>query len=209
MTALGAAFPTHNNLQPDHVVTAPAVSLFTGPVVTYSPLADGVEGTIQSLDAMRRAVLGGIAPDFSGWQDVFNISAAKNICSRVTGQTPREQIAALFNFCRDQITYLEHPWNMQVVKDCRRTLESREGDCVSKSVCLATLLACLGLRSRFIAQCADGESFDHVYVEAFLGGQSIALDPTADGRDGRPLGNVGWSQSLPDGGFEMAYTIFF
>jgi len=207
MTATGAAFPTHNNLQPDHVVTAPAVSLLSGPVVAYSPLAEGVEGTFQTLDAMRAAVLGRIGPDYSGYTDPFNISAAKNICSRVTGQTPQEQIAALFNFCRDQIQYINHPWDMQVVQDCKRTLELRTGDCVSKSICLSTLLATQGITSRFRAQCPDGEGFSHVYVEAWNGAW-VALDPTADGKDGRPLFDPGQFQRLPDGGCETTFDIF-
>jgi hypothetical protein len=50
-----------------------------------------------------------------------------------------------------------------------------------------------------------------VYVEAQLAEGSkdwTALDPTADGRDGRPGGDVGWTQRLADGGFEMSYSIF-
>jgi hypothetical protein len=201
MTAMGAAFPTHNNLQPDYVVTAPAVSHS----VSYSPLAEGVEGTIQSLDAMRRAVLGQIAPDFSGFSDAYNQQAAMAI---VGGPWKSEAPQALLAYCRDQIQYINHPWDLQVVQDCRRTLESGTGDCVSKSVCLATLLACWGIESRFVAQAPQDGDFSHVYVEANLDGQWVALDPTADGKDGRPFSSVGWFQRLPDGGFETTYTIF-
>ena len=98
---------------------------------------------------------------------------------------------------------------MQVVKDCRRTLESGSGDCVSKSVCLATLLATCGIESRFVAQATDGENYDHVYLQARLDGQWVSLDPTADGKGGRPLGDVGWAQVLPEGATETTYPIFF
>jgi len=175
------------------------------PSVSIQPLADGTAGTFQTLAAMRGAVLGAIPPDFSGYQDPYNAQAAKNIIGSSFGSV----VAPLFAYVRDVVFYVNHPWNMQVVKDCRRTLESRTGDCVSKSVCLATLLATRGIVSRFVAQAPDGVNHEHVYIQAMLNGQWISLDPTADGRDGRPFGDIGWSQQLPKGGIETPYTIFF
>jgi hypothetical protein len=177
---------------------APAVSL------QVEPLREGASGTFQTLDAMRRAVLGQISPDFSGFSDAYNQQAAASIVGPFKNNAPR----ALLDYCRDQIQYVNHPWDLQVVQDCRRTLESGSGDCVSKSVCLATLLAVWGIESRFVAQAPQDGDFSHVYVEANLDGQWVALDPTADGKDGRPFSNVGWFQRLPDGGFETAYTVF-
>lgn len=172
--------------------------------ITFEPLRQGTGGTFQTLDAMARAVRGEISPDFSGYQDPYNAAAAATI-----GQESINAAVALLRYVRDSIQYLDHPFNMQVVQDCRRTLEIGSGDCVSKSVCLATLLACLGIESRFIAQATDGQDYDHVYVEAYVDGQWVALDPTADGKDGRPLGDVGWRNQLPQGGTETPFNIFF
>jgi len=168
------------------------------------PLLAGVGGTFQTLDAMARAVRGEISPDFSGYQDSYNAAAAGAI---VGGSM--DAPVALLRYVRDQISYIDHPFNMQVVQDCRRTLEIGSGDCVSKSVCLSTLLAACGIFSRFVAQATDGENYDHVYVQARLGGQWVSFDPTADGVNGRPLGDAGWSQRLPEGGIETPYSIFF
>jgi|SRR5882672_377387 len=170
------------------------------------PLQDGIDGTFQTLAVMRSAVLGQIPPDYSGYEDPYNNQMAMHI---VGGPWRSLAPDKLLQFVRDQILYIDHPWNMQVVKDCRRTLESKTGDCVSKSVCLATLLATWGIHSQFVAQAPNGEDYDHVYVQAFVNGQWVSLDPTADGRDGRPFGEVGWSQKLPDGGIETPYSIFF
>ena len=178
--------------------SVPAASLHV------EPLINGIGGTYQTLDAMARAVRGEIPPDYSGWDDLYNQKAASSI---VFGGG--DQLAALLAFVRDSIQYVNHPWNMQVMQDCRRTLESRQGDCVSKSVCLATLLACRGVASRFVAQAPDGQGHDHVYVQADIDGQWVSLDPTADGREGRPFGDVGWSQTLPVGGIETPHSIFF
>lgn len=199
MAAHGGALKLAMNIL-SRVSSAPAAY----PSVETEPLLSGFAGTYQTLESMARAVRGEIAPDYSGWADLYNQQTASSI---VNGGG--NQLAALLAFTRDQIQYVNHPWNMQVVKDCRRTLESKSGDCVSKSVCLATLLACRGIVSRFVAQAPDGENHDHVYLQAQIDGQWVSLDPTADGKDGRPLGGIGWSQTLPVGGAETPHSIFF
>lgn len=170
---------------------------------------DGAEGTFQALDLMARAVRGECAPDFSGYDDPYNRHAARQIIAHAAPRaTTWDVMAALFRWCRDRVLYVDHPWNVQQVQDARRTIERRTGDCVSKSVCLATLLASQGIVSRFVAQCPDGEDYSHVYVEAWMGWDWIGLDPVASGTEGRPLGEVGWRQALPDGGFESTQEIF-
>lgn len=170
-------------------------------------LADGADGTYQSLALMAAAVRGECGPDYSGCTDPFNIRAAAVIVNAYKDATP-DSLAALFYFCRDHITYVDHPFNTQQVQDCRRTLERRTGDCVSKSVCLATLLATQGIISRFVAQSPDGKDYTHVYVEAWRDGEGwIGLDPVANGTDNRPFGDVGWRQALPNG-FESTQEIF-
>lgn len=175
------------------------------PTVTYKPMSDGTAGTIEALTAMKQAVLKGFPPEYSGYEDPFNQSYAKALTAY---QYDGEPAAALYRFCRDEIAYIDHPWNQQVVQDSKRTILLRTGDCVSKSVCLSTLLASLSRLSRFVAQASTPDGFDHVYVEAWVAGKWVALDPTADGLNGRPRGDVGWTQTLHDGGFEMAFAIF-
>lgn len=202
MTATsGAVVPTTlSNFDP--ALIAPAVSLSPGPVVTYSPLAEGAMGTWQTLDAMVACVLGHVPPDYSGYQDPHNIRAARSICVGTSGQDAA-RIAALFNWVITNITYEPHPFNQQVCQDAKRTRELRKGDCVSLSVLLATLLACIGYRSRFVAQFVDGEDASHVYVETLLDdGEWLALDAVAKDQ---PLG---WRQQTLDGGFETPWEIF-
>jgi hypothetical protein len=166
-------------------------------------LDSGAEGTFQALAIMGACVRGECPPDFSGYQDENNRQVAERIVRNVPGQDSAGEIRALFDYVRDRITYRKHPINQQRVQDCRRTLELRSGDCVSKSVCLATLLAALGYESRFVAQSPDGENFTHVYVEVLTdAGEWQALDPVAEGHP------MGWTQTLPDGGFETPWQIF-
>jgi transglutaminase-like putative cysteine protease len=177
--------------------------------IEYEALPNGTDGTNRTLDVMREAVLGYLAPDYSGYQSPDIQQAALQISELGAGHMPYGAVTALFDFCRDEILYIDHPWNLQIVQDAKRTLQLRRGDCVSKSVCLATLLACLGYISRFVAQCPDGVGFDHVYVELDTGqSQWLSLDPTGDGRDGRPLASIGWFRRLPDVGCETTKAIF-
>jgi Transglutaminase-like superfamily len=202
MTAQGATVPTTAIDQHLALNTvAPAVSLSHS--IEYSPLPDGDGATFITLDRMRDAVLGRIGPDYSGFNDPFNIRAARSICAGASGQDETAQIVALFNWVIQNITYEPHPINQQTLQDARRTLELKRGDCVSLSVLLATLLACQGIPSRFIAQWVDGESASHVYVEAFMPrGELLALDAVAKDQP------IGWRQQLLDGGFELPWEIF-
>lgn len=196
MAAIGA-YPT---TAIDHhlaSITAPAAT----PSIEYRVLPDGDGATFMTLDAMKDAVLGRIAPDYSGWQDLFNIKAVIEITK--DSPTREGDIRTLFNWVIVNIAYEPHPINQQILQDARRTLELRRGDCVSLSVLLATLLACLGYLPRFVAQWPDGESASHVYVEVdMLNDGWLALDAVAKDQP------VGWRQQTLDGGFEVAWEIF-
>lgn len=199
MAAQGA-FPTTGNYQHADVY-APAASYSHS--TTYRPLPDGDGATFMTLDAMKDAVLGRIGPDYSGYLDSFNINTANRIVAGSQGRDSKATIEALFNWVIANIAYEPHPINQQTLQDARRTLELRKADCVSLSVLLATLLACLGYQSRFVAQWVDGESASHVYVETLLDdGQWLALDAVAKDQ---PLG---WRQQTLDGGFELPWEIF-
>lgn len=194
MTAtMGAAILKANGLhRPVH--SAPAVS--------YIPLPDGDGATFITLDAMKDAVLGRVGPDYSGYQDSFVCRVAADICAQTPGYSNRARVAALFNYVAHKITYEPHPLNQQTLQDARRTIEIGSGDCVSLSVLLATLLACLGHRPYFIAQWLDGEEASHVYVGLRLDGEELRLDPVASDK------SMGWSQPTLDGGFEIQWSIF-
>lgn len=178
----------------DNRASSPSIELFL--------LEMGSEGTYQTLDAMAACVRGECPPDFSGCQDEWIRRKAEDIVRNVKGQDANGEIKALFDFVRDKITYRKHPINQQRLQDCRRTLEFRSGDCVSKSVCLATLLAALGYEPRFVAQNLDGNEYSHVYVEVETPSGWLPLDPVAETQP------MGWTQPLPATGHETVQSIF-
>lgn len=151
---------------------------------------------------MAQCVRGEAPPDFSGYRDEYNQRQAIAI-SGTSEKSERGEIAAIFNFVTHKLKYVPHPLHQQRVQDCRRTIECGSGDCVSKSVCIATLLATRGYLCRFVAQAPNGIDYSHVYCEVQLSdGQWIALDPVAENEP------MGWRQAMPDGGFETTQTIF-
>jgi len=195
MAANQGALSTTNN--PNPVIPRPAAPIST----TYETLPDGVEGTFRSLDAMAECVRGEIPPDYSGYLD----PKIRDFADRLTlrAQSDREEIAALYDFVAHRLAYIEHPPNEQVIQDGLRTIQIGSGDCVSKSVLLATLLLARGIPARFVAQyTGDVDQYSHVYVEAQTrAGEWLALDPVASDKP------MGWTQPLPADGFETTWKI--
>lgn len=177
---------------------AAAYSFFT------ESLASGTAGTFQTLEAMKQCVLGNVPPDFCGYQHDWVRETARAIASDTNSRDRLGPIKQIFDFIRDSVKYIPHPIDQQVVQDCCRTIQFASGDCVSMSVCLATLLASLGYQVRFVAQYYDdNQLYSHVYCECQNDDYGwIALDAVAKDK---PLG---WSQKLPNNGFETTYEIF-
>jgi|SRR5215813_12782130 len=170
---------------------------------TYEELPDGIEGTFRSLDAMAECVRGEIPPDYSGYLDPAIKSFAGQLTKQARGND-RGEMAALYDFVAHRIVYIEHPPNEQVCQDAMRTIQIGSGDCVSKSVLLATLLLARGIPARFVAQyTGDSDQYSHVYVEGQTrAGEWLALDPVASDKP------IGWTQPLPGDGFETTWPIF-
>lgn len=159
---------------------------------------------------MRSAVRGEGAPDYSGYRDPWIKEFVNRILQNAHAKRGSIDGAyAIFYFVRDIIDYFDHPASEQVVQDARRTIEIGHGDCVSQSVLLATLLTAAGYCSRFAVQMSSiSDGYNHVYIDLIYDDQIIALDPIADSKEGRPLGSPGWSQLIPDGGFETTFMVF-
>lgn len=109
---------------------------------------------------------------------------------------------ALFRYCQT-LSYVYDPaGSFDSVQSARQVIAEGKGDCDDLSVLLATLLALVGFKPRFVMARykEDSEGYDHVYVDLQLSQGRIALDPSTR-RQG-----IGWES--PRALERVAYPIF-
>lgn len=138
------------------------------------PLRDGLPGTKQTLEHMAAYVR----------KDAGNLAVrqkALEIVQECGGHEFDCEIQALFHYCRNNITYRRDPIEVEWIADTPRTLfVFGVGDCDEKSVCLATLLATLGHKSRFVVVGHTPDKYVHVFIETLTKHGWVSLDPTPE-----------------------------
>jgi transglutaminase superfamily protein len=160
--------------------------------IQTSDLLPGTPGITQTLQAMASLVR-------RDSQDMQLRDKALEICSHCDGHDFEDEIHSLFRYCRDGITYRRDPVQQERVQDAKRTIYVfGTGDCDDKVVCLATLLGCLGHRSRFKVLGRKRDKYTHVYLETYCKGKWIPLDPTPEEAP------AGWEGQ----GYTAVYDIF-
>lgn len=117
----------------------------------------------------------------------------------VRGHDHLGEIRACHDYARDRIVYRRDPLGVERVADFWSVLRGLapggrpEGDCLLKSVVLATSLWSLQVKPYFavIKQRHDDNGFRHVYVAVEWEGKELALDPTPpDARPGWEAGHL-------------------
>lgn len=140
-------------------------------------LPGGVDGIRATLHHMVRIVReykkhGGIVT--LARQIIENVSGAPNT------KNYAPYVRALFEFVRDRIRYVRDIQGVETLQTPIRTLEIRAGDCDDKSILLASLLASIGLTTRFVALGFNNGPYSHVLVEVRLGKKWMPLDTIVD-----------------------------
>lgn len=90
-----------------------------------------------------------------------------------TGEAER-----LHAFVRDQIRYVRDTDGVELVHDPAITLQIGAGDCDDKAILLASLLGSIGHPTRFIAVAFEPELYSHVWLQDYLDGRWVDLEPT-------------------------------
>lgn len=142
--------------------------------VTSARLLDGLPGVNQTLEQMAALVRRDAG-------DLLLREYAIRLTEDCEGHNFRCEIRKLFEHCRDNIIYRRDPVQVERVQDARRTLFTfGHGDCDDKVVCLASLLATLGHRTRFKVLGNSPGNYTHVYLEVHTRRGWVALDPTPE-----------------------------
>ena len=143
-----------------------------------TPLLDGEQGNIQTLDAMAK-----IVREDSRQADLRKF-VQREIVAGVRGHDARGEVERIFQFARDSITYRKDPYGVERVADIRSTLYALDstGDCGVKSTFVATCCALLGHKPFFVVikQTANQASFNHVFNMVLVNGDITYLDATPE-----------------------------
>jgi transglutaminase-like putative cysteine protease len=164
--------------------------------ITYShtKLAAGTPGVEETLRQMARLVrYSAVDPRVRDF--------AINLVRDCRGHDFECEIRTCFEYVQRRITYRRDPASDERVQDARRTIFNfGTGDCDDKVVVLASLLAVLGHKSRFVVCGFHSDDYSHVYLQVFISGQGwVSLDPTSE------TAAIGWQADAP---FTATFQIF-
>jgi transglutaminase-like putative cysteine protease len=156
-------------IAPGTLVSHPAAT-----IAVLQGLPDGELGTAETLAMMRDTVRAAVRAPAQTVRE-----AALRILANVPQRKWLPEITALHAFVRDQIRYVTHPQGVQIVQIPEKTLEYAAGNCVDKSVLLASLLEATGHPSQFVALVIKGQQngqFSHVILETKNGTRWLPLE---------------------------------
>ncbi len=103
------------------------------------------------------------------------------------GATQKDTLRNVFEFVRDNITYVPDRPGFEVVRSPGYLMQSRVGDCKSFAILTAALVKALGFKYayRFTGSTPTGP-INHVYLVAFTSdGQEVVMDSTPPARFNR------------------------
>lgn len=84
----------------------------------------------------------------------------------------------LFQFVRDQIRYVRDIDGVETLHPAEWVLAQGAGDCDDKAILLSALLLSIGHTPRFAAVAFEPDQYSHVWVQDWLDGRWIDLEPT-------------------------------
>ena len=132
-------------------------------------ISEGIDGVKETLTIMRRVVRAyKKSPEL--------IALAHIITNFVPFKNVKQEAIALFNYVRSNIRYVMDPVDVELVMTPDRLIEMGSGDCDDMATLLATLLECIGIRSRFVAVGFTPGELSHVYVEGLIGDYAETAD---------------------------------
>jgi transglutaminase-like putative cysteine protease len=152
------------------------------PRITLLRVPSGNRGTLATAGIIGQMIRDG-AKDFLVRQKAIEIF-------RIAGVRPKDrfgEIRSLFEWVRRNIRYTRDIFRVELLHTARRMLELRAGDCDDMTILLGAMLMSTGHPVRLILagfRKQKPHSYSHIYLEANLGGNWIALDATME----RPMG---------------------
>lgn len=144
----------------------------------FKPIPSGAKGNLETLGEMKKIVVSDAKEN-----DLRNFVNREIIGFDKWSLSAK--VDAIFLYARDRIRYEPETDGFETVADLWSCLyafspETAVGDCVQKSIFIATCLSYLGLKPNFVAiqQIPNVDYFNHVFVNCEINGQTVNLDAT-------------------------------
>jgi hypothetical protein len=155
------------------------LSLLPGAVpATLQALPDGVDGIRATLKLMSD-----VAAKYK--KDIGIVTLARQLIATAPGPANAKNysdfVRLIQHFVRDQIRYVRDIHGVETLQTPVRTLQIRTGDCDDKATLIASLLASIGLQTRFVALAFNNGPYSHVIAEVRLGTNWVPLETIIDG----------------------------
>jgi hypothetical protein len=137
------------------------------------PLADGDQGTAQTIALIRQLV-------DRGMKDPAVNRTALSILQNVPPHDEEAEVRAIYDWVRGHIRFTKDLYGKETLRPAAAILEVGAGDCDDiNGILLPALLGTVGYRARLVTVASQAEApdqFSHVYAEVCVGGQWIPLD---------------------------------
>lgn len=102
----------------------------------------------------------------------------------------RKELSTILRWARKVADYRRDPYGVELLQDVWATLDRQRGDCDDFTVLLCSAAEVLGCPCRIVTvSTRKDRSPNHVYPEAFVGGQWLGMDATMQGTA------LGWQPS--------------
>lgn len=102
----------------------------------------------------------------------------------------RREIETVFNWFKGRHDYRRDPYSVELLQDVWATMDRKRFDCDDATIFLCAACEILGAPCRMVTVSTHANKEpSHVYPEAYVGGEWVALDATV------PYSTVGWTPS--------------
>lgn len=113
-----------------------------------------------------------------GSHSIIIRSLAVNLTRDLLQKDYRAEACAILQYCRDNIRYVKDIRDTETLHHPETVLSIASGDCDDKSILLGSLLYSIGHDVRFIAVSFEPDFYCHVWVQDYINGQWLDLEPT-------------------------------
>lgn len=156
--------------------------MYCAPVTAFAtsrtPAPGGAAGPLYTARLIRQLVT-----DWRTRPEV--IQAATSLIYTQPEKDDYSEAARLFEYVQGSVRYVRDIVGLETLATPGATLRRQSGDCDDQVTLLASLLESVGYPTRLVIEAYQAPgAWEHIYLEALLGDEWVAMDPT----EHQPLG---------------------